>query len=200
MTKFLLVLAAKLISGATVRWVGCQPNARQRIYFANHTSNLDALVIWASLPPAVRTVTRPVAARDYWLKGAIRRYLALHVLNAVLIERKRPTVKDNPLHDMMAALGDRHSLIIFPEGGRQSGGKMSPFKGGLFHLAKNRPDVEFIPVLVENLNRILPKGEIVPVPLLGSLRFGTPIKLGSGEEKAVFLERARTAIQILQTT
>ena len=77
---------------------------------------------------------------------------------------------------------------------------MSPFKGGLFHLAKNRPDVEFIPVLVENLNRILPKGEIVPVPLLGSLRFGAPIKLGSGEEKAVFLERARTAIQVLQTT
>ena len=82
MMKSLLVLLAKLISGANVRWVGCAPEIRQRIYFANHTSNLDALVIWASLPPSVRDLTRPVAARDYWIKDPLRRYLANHVLNA----------------------------------------------------------------------------------------------------------------------
>ena len=191
---------ANLISGANVRWAGCEPSVRQRIYFANHTSNLDAVVIWASLPAPIRALTRPVAARDYWTGGRLRLYLANQVFCAVLIERKKPTVRDNPLTDMLNALGDRHSLIIFPEGGRQSGAEMAPFKAGLFHLAKNRPDVEFIPVLIENLNRILPKGEILPVPLLGSVSFGPPMKLETGEERAAFLERAQGAVKALHQT
>lgn len=197
MTKSLLVFLAKLISGANVRWVGCAPDVRQRIYFANHTSNLDAVVIWASLPPPVRALARPVAARDYWIKDPLRRHLANKVLNAVLIERKQPTVRDNPLAAMLAAMGDRHSLIIFPEGGRQTGAEMAPFKGGLFHLAKDRPDVELVPVLIENLNRILPKGEFLPVPLLGSVSFGAPVKLEVGEARPEFLGRAQAAVKAL---
>jgi 1-acyl-sn-glycerol-3-phosphate acyltransferase len=198
MMKSLFAAIAKFISGANARWIGCTPDVRQRVYFANHTSNLDALVIWASLPPQVRALTRPVAARDYWMKSKLRLYLANKIFNAVLIERKRPTAHDNPLADMLNALGDRHSLIIFPEGGRQTGAEMASFKGGLFHLAKDRPDVEFVPVLIENLNRILPKGEFLPVPLLGGISFGAPMKLEAGEEKIKFLERAQNAIKALQ--
>ncbi len=197
--KALFAAMAKLISGANARWVGCEPNVRQRVYFANHTSNLDALVIWSALPPDVRALTRPVAARDYWVKGKLRLYVANKIFNAVLIERKKPTAHDNPLRDMLNALGDRHSLIIFPEGGRQTGTELAPFKGGLFHLAKDRPDVEFVPVLLENLNRVLPKGEFLPVPLMGSLSFGVPIKLEAGEDKTAFLERAQNAVKSLQT-
>jgi 1-acyl-sn-glycerol-3-phosphate acyltransferase len=195
--KTIFAALAKLITGAQALWVGCVPDTRQRVYFANHTSNLDALVIWASLPPPVRALTRPVAARDYWIKNFIRRYLANQIFNAVLIERKRPTPKDNPLADMLNALGDKYSLIIFPEGGRQAGGDMAEFKGGLFHLAKNRPDVEFVPVLIENLNRILPKGEFLPVPLLGGVSFGAPIKLDPGEDKLSFLNRAQISVKAL---
>ncbi|HZQ48614.1 MAG TPA: lysophospholipid acyltransferase family protein [Verrucomicrobiae bacterium] len=198
MLRSLLAAIARFVSGASVRWVGCMPDVRQRVYFANHTSNLDAVVVWASLPPRMRALTRPVAARDYWAKSKLRLYLANEVFNAVLIERKRPTAHDNPLADMVNALGKDHSLIIFPEGGRQSGTGLGPFKGGLFHLAKDRPDVEFIPVLIENLNRILPKGEFLPVPLLGSVSFGPPLKLEAGEEKARFLERAQAAVKALQ--
>lgn len=200
MIQTLLVGLTKLISGASVRWVGCEPSVRQRVYFANHTSNLDAVVIWSSLPPLMRVLTRPVAARDYWTGGRIRLYLANHVFRAVLIERKKPTARDNPLTDMLNALGDRHSLIIFPEGGRQAGTEIAPFKSGLFHLAKERPDVEFVPVLIENLNRILPKGEILPVPLLGGVNFGAPVKLEPGEDKTAFLGRAQAAVQALQQT
>ena len=195
-----MVGLAKLISGARPRWAGCVPDTRQRIYFANHTSHLDALVLWAVLPPPVRTLTRPVAARDYWTAGRLRQRIAEEVFHAVLIERKKPTTHDNPVEDMLNALGEKHSLIVFPEGSRGTGPDPAPFKGGLFHLAKRRPDVELVPVLMDNLNRILPKGEILPVPLLGSVSFGTPLKLHPDEEKAVFLNRAREAVLALRQT
>jgi len=195
MMKAVLAALAKLITGAGARWLGCAPDTRQRVYFANHASNLDALVIWAALPPPVRALTRPVAARDYWSKGRVRPYLAHHIFNALLIERKKPTMTDNPLKDMLTAMGDRHSLIIFPEGGRQTGGEMAPFKSGLYHLAKHRPDVELVPVLIENLNRILPKGEFLPVPVLGGVNFGVPVKLEPGEGKEGFLQRTQAAIK-----
>ena len=196
----LMVAVAKLVSGATARWEGCLPDTRQRIYFANHTSHLDALVLWSVLPPELRTLTRPVAARDYWTAGRFRRRIAEDVFNAVLIEPKKPTAHDNPLEVMLTALGAKQSLIVFPEGGRGSGPDPAPFKGGLFHLAKRRPDVELVPVLMDNLNRILPKGEILPVPLLGSVSFGKPIKLEVGEEKAAFLARARETVIALRQT
>jgi 1-acyl-sn-glycerol-3-phosphate acyltransferase len=196
----LMVVLAKLISGARARWAGCGPDTRQRIYFANHTSHLDALVLWAVLPPPVRTLTRPVAARDYWTASRIRKRIAEDVFHAVLIERRKPTTDNNPLEDMLGALGEKHSLIVFPEGSRGTGPDPGPFKSGLFHLAKRRPDVELVPVLMDNLNRILPKGEVLPVPLLGSVSFGTPIKLEPDEEKALFLSRARAAILSLRQT
>lgn len=196
--KALLAALAKIITGASARWLGCAPDTRQRVYYANHTSNLDALVIWSALPPPVRALTRPVAARDYWTKGRLRPYLANHLFNALLIERRKPTAADNPLKDMLTALGDRHSLILFPEGGRQTGAEMAPFKSGLYHLAKHRPDVEFVPVLIENLNRILPKGEFLPVPVLGGVNFGTPVKLEPGEGKEAFLSRTQAAIKNMQ--
>ncbi len=190
MTEKLIVMLAKVISGANDRWVGCAPDVKQRIYFANHSSNLDALVLWAVLTPEVRVVTRPVAARDYWTAGRLRQHLAEKVFHAILIERKRPTAHDNPIQQILEAMGETNSIIIFPEGGRFSGPNPMPFKSGLYHLAQKRPGVELVPVLLENLNRILPKGDVLPVPLLSSVIFGTPIHLLDGETKPAFLERA----------
>jgi 1-acyl-sn-glycerol-3-phosphate acyltransferase len=198
MIQDLIVLLARAITGAGVRWVGCAPSTRQRIYFANHTSHLDALVLWASLPGEVRALARPVAARDYWSVGRLRPYLATRVFNAVLIERLKVTAHDNPIEQLITALGDQHSLIIFPEGGRQSGPEMAEFKSGLYHLARKRPDLELIPVLIDNANRILPKGEFLPVPFVCSLSFGAPVALASGEGKAEFLSRARDAVMQLR--
>ncbi len=198
MTTHLVAGALRLFSGSVARWQGCGPELRQRVYFANHTSNLDGPVLWASLPPPVRALTRMVAAKDYWSASRLRMKLACDVFNALLIERKQVTREANPLDDMVNALGERHSLIIFPEGGRQISADPQPFKPGLFHLAKKRPDVELVPVWMENLNRILPKGEILPVPVLGSVTFGTPIRLGESEAKPDFLTRAREAVLALR--
>jgi len=200
MTKHLVAGALRLFSGSVARWQGCGPELKQRVYFANHTSNVDGPVLWASLPPPVRMLTRMVAAKDYWSASRLRMKLACEVFNALLIERKKPTPECNPLDDMVNALGDRHSLIIFPEGGRQTTPEPQPFKGGLYHLARKRPDVELVPVWMENLNRILPKGEILPVPMLGSVTFGMPMRLEDGEPRPEFLTRAREAVMALRMT
>jgi 1-acyl-sn-glycerol-3-phosphate acyltransferase len=198
--KSLVAYLVRLLSGLRARWLGTDPIDRQRVYFANHTSTLDGAVLWASLPEVIRERTRPVAAKDYWTANALRRWLANDVFRALLIERQKVTYENNPLREMLAVLDAGESLIIFPEGGRFPGPEPQKFKGGLFHLAKDRPHVELVPVYLENLNRILPKGHVLPVPLLGSITVGTPIRLESGESKVAFLDRAREAVWSLHST
>jgi 1-acyl-sn-glycerol-3-phosphate acyltransferase len=190
----LVAFLVRLLCGVRARWLGCEPNGRQRIYFANHTSHLDAVVLWATLPQYSRVKTRPVAARDYWAASRVRLWMAEKVFRALLIERRKVTVQENPLRDMLDALDSGDSLILFPEGTRSPNPEPQSFKSGLFHLARQRPEIEFVPVYLENLNRILPKGELLPVPLLGSVTVGTRIRLEEGETKDSFLERARLAV------
>jgi 1-acyl-sn-glycerol-3-phosphate acyltransferase len=184
----------RLMTGARALWVAAEPTECPVIYFANHTSNLDAAVLWASLPPTLRQRSRPVAAKDYWEVGIVRRFLTLRVFNALLIERKNVTARTNPLPAIIAALDEGFSIIIFPEGRRAQGPEPGEFKSGLYHLARQRPNVPLTPIFLENFNRILPKGEFLPVPLLASVVVGAPIKLDSGESKPAFLERARQTV------
>ncbi len=194
----LLAAAARILSGATVRWIDSQPDDCQRVYFANHTSHLDALVLWSLLPAPIRELTRPVAAKDYWEKGPVRRYLANQVFHALLIDRKEIKVHQSPVDAMIRALGDTNSLIVFPEGQRNTGEEIGEFKSGLYYLCKKRPDLEAVPVHIDNLNRVLPRGEFLPVPLLSCITFGPPIWLEKGESKVDFLVRARAAVKRLK--
>jgi len=192
-TGTLLAYTAKLLSGAQARWIDCQPDTCQRIYFANHTSHLDPLVIWGSLPGDVRDVTRPVAAKDYWSRGPVKPYFA-QAFNALLIDRKKIKVHQSPVDLMIREIGDKYSLIVFPEGGRNVKAEMGEFKSGIYYLSKKRPDLELVPVYIENLNRVLPRGEFLPVPLLSCVKFGPPMWLEDGESKTDFLTRAREAV------
>ena len=198
LTSGALALTARLLSGATTRWIDCQPDTCQRVYFANHTSHLDAIVLWSALPAEVRNFTRPVAARDYWEKGRVRRYLANNVFHALLIDRENIKVHQSPIDLMLRAIGDTYSLIVFPEGRRNTAAEMDDFKSGLYYLCKKRPDLELVPVHIDNLNRVLPRGEFLPVPLLSCITFGPPIWLEAGEPKVDFLRRARESVRRLK--
>ena len=195
--QILLSILAKLLSGTSVRWIDCQPDTCQRVYFANHTSHLDAIIVWSSLPMPVRSLTRPVAAKDYWDRGWVRRRLA-KTFNALLIDRTEIKVHQSPVDLMIREMGDRYSLIVFPEGSRSSGEEIGEFKSGLYYLCKKRPDLEIVPVHIDNLNRVLPRGEVLPVPLLSCVSFGPPMWLEAGEPKAEFLVRARDAVRRLK--
>jgi 1-acyl-sn-glycerol-3-phosphate acyltransferase len=189
-----IVWLVRLLVGAYPRWIGSAPSANQRIYFANHTSHMDTVVLWAALPASLRANTRPVAAKDYWGGGGLRTQIARDELNVVMVDRAREDPEADPLEPLRDALEHGFSLIIFPEGTRTAQPLPGPFKSGLYRLALEFPQVELIPVYIENLHRSMPKGALLPVPIICTVRFGAPIALREGESKEQFLERARAAV------
>ncbi len=193
----LLALITRLITGAQGHWKGCPPEATQRIYFANHQSHLDWVLIWAALPNELRARTRPIAARDYWASSPFRKWLTSEVFHAVYVSRQRTDDQD-PLEPLIDALQHGDSLVIFPEGTRSNKGLPQPFKSGLYHLAQQFPEVQLVPAWIDNVQRVMPKGEVVPVPVLCTATFGTPLALQPDETKAAFLDRARSAVVALR--
>lgn len=197
LTGLLLLALVRLLTGAQARWVGCPPKAEQRIYFANHQSHADLVMIWAALPAELRAITRPIAARDYWTKTRFRQWITTEVFHAVYVERERRGDED-PLTPLIQALASGDSLILFPEGTRGHGEEPQAFKAGLYNLALKFPDVVLVPAWIANVQRLMPKGEVVPVPVLCSVSFGAPIRLEPGEDRHAFLARARQAVMALR--
>jgi 1-acyl-sn-glycerol-3-phosphate acyltransferase len=233
---FFLLGLVRVLTGSQARWYGCPPKAEQRIYFANHQSHADLVMIWAALPEELRSITRPIAARDYWTKSPFRQWITTAVFNAIYVERQAATpptapaaavVADSaqpggpdpaneappppspealraalpegdPLAPLVRALESGDSIIIFPEGTRGHGDDPQPFKSGLFRLAQMFPQVVLVPAWINNVQRVIPKGEVVPVPILCSVTFGAPIQLEPGEERRPFLDRARRAVMALR--
>lgn len=185
---------ARLLTGARSLWRGCAPTGRQRIYFANHSSHADFVLLWSSLPRALRTRTRPVAGADYWQRDAARRFLIHQVFHGVLVDRECRDARHNPLQPLLDALHAGDSLILFPEGTRNREDGLLPFKSGLYRLGRACPQVELVPVWIANLNRVMPKGRVLPLPLLCTVTFGAPLTVAADESKEAFLARARDAL------
>jgi 1-acyl-sn-glycerol-3-phosphate acyltransferase len=238
MMGFFLLGLVRLLTGSQARWYGCPPKAEQRIYFANHQSHADLVLIWAALPEELRSITRPIAARDYWTKTPFRQWITTAVFNAIYVERQATTSppapaapahdsadgtaggpdpapptpepapspealraalpENDPLAPLVRALESGDSIIIFPEGTRGHGDDPQPFKSGLFRLAQMFPQVVLVPAWINNVQRVIPKGEVVPVPILCSVTFGAPVQLEPGEERRPFLDRARHAVMALR--
>ena len=193
----LLLGIIRALTGAQARWQGCPPKAEQRIYFANHQSHADLVLMWAALPEELRSITRPIAAKDYWAKTPFKKWITTAVFNAIYVDRVK-TGEQDPLEPLINALASGDSIILFPEGTRGNQEEPQKFKSGLYNLALKFPDVVLVPAWINNVQRVMPKGEVVPVPILCSVTFGVPIALGAEENRADFLTRARDAVIALR--
>jgi len=190
---------ARAVTGVRPEWRGCEPSPGRRVYFANHASHGDFVLIWTVLPVHLRRLTRPVAARDYWGGGGLTGFVGREVFNAVLIDRTPASDRPHPIEHLKSVLAEGSSLIFFPEGTRNTTEEiLLPFKSGLYHLARGDTETEFVPVWIDNLSRVMPKGKLLPIPLLCSVTFGAPLQLGPDETKDAFLDRARAALLDLQ--
>ncbi len=194
---FILLGVIRVLTGSQARWHGCPPKAEQRIYFANHQSHLDLVMIWAALPQELRAVTRAIAARDYWTKTPFKHWLTTAVFNVVYVSRER-TAEEDPLEPLLEALGHGDSIILFPEGTRGHMEDPQAFKAGLYNLACKHPNAVLVPAWINNVQHVLPKGEVIPVPVLCSVTFGAPLRVEAGEECKAFLVRARQAVVALR--
>ena len=193
-----IVVFARAVTAVRAIWSEEGLPSRPCIYFANHSSHGDFVLVWAVLPPRLRRQARPVAGAEYWLKSPLTRFIGSDVFNAVLIARDRDQRTEDPVAQMTSAIDAGSSLILFPEGTRnQSDARLLPFKSGIFHLAAARPDIELVPVWINNLNRVMPKGEIVPIPLICTVTFGGALRIQPDETKDAFLERMQTALLAL---
>jgi 1-acyl-sn-glycerol-3-phosphate acyltransferase len=197
LVRYFLLGVVRVLTGSQARWLGCPPKAEQRIYFANHQSHADLVLLWAALPHELRSVTRAIAARDYWTKTPLKQWLTTRVFNVIYVSRER-TADEDPLEPLAEALENGDSIILFPEGTRGHTGEPQPFKAGLYNLALRFPKVVLVPAWINNVQHVLPKGEVVPVPVLCSVTFGAPIALQAGEPHRSFLERARAAVLALR--
>jgi len=154
-------------------------------------------MIWAALPAELRGITRPIAAKDYWTKTPLRQWITTAVFNAVYVDRERTEGQD-PLAPLVQALDAGDSIILFPEGTRGHAEEPQAFKAGLYNLALRFPQVVLVPAWIHNVQRVMPKGEVVPVPILCSVTFGAPMQLQADESRQDFLARARDAVVALR--
>ncbi len=200
MIRLAAATALKLLCGCRARWIEAPTSNAPRLYFANHTSHLDALIVWSALPRAQRVNLRVIAARDYWDRGPFRRWLACKVFRAVLISRDNPTKSDNAISAVTDSLSEGSSVLFFPEGTRHNTQTIAEFRPGLWHIARACPGVDLTPVWIENIGRALPKGEFLPLPILSAVTFGAPTRMQENEPKEDFLTRARDAIAALRET
>ncbi len=201
LVALVIIAFARAVTGVRALWLGSAPTAAPTLYFANHRSHGDFVLLWACLPPDLRARTRPVAGADYWNKSALRRFIAGRVFNAVLIDRTgqrdKTSSEGDPVEQIARVLDAGDSVIFFPEGTRNETEEvLLPFKGGLHRLVRRCPQAQFTPVWIDNLHRVLPKGEVIPVPLACLVAFGRPLSQDTLalHERDAFLSAARTAL------
>ena len=190
-----LCLITSFITGVTSRHASDLAfTPTNKVYYANHASHGDFVLVWISLPKTWRMLTQPVAGADYWLGSKLKAFIAEQVFRVLLIDRQHDPKQ--AIAAMDGALKQGKSLILFPEGTRNTTDDqvLLPFKSGLYHLARENENVEFVPVWINNINRVLPKGKILPIPLLCDVRIGEVIKKLPDEDKTEFLTRTRQAL------
>lgn len=180
---------------------------KQFIIVANHNSHLDTMSIMSSIPFRQLLKTHPVATAQYFGSKKWLVLLSNLFINTVLIKRKEELKISTEISSnegqqkalllLEEKLAKGHSLILFPEGTRGEPEKLQEFKKGIGVLLLNYPQIPYIPVYISGMGKILPKGEMLPVPFNAIVSIGKP-KLIETNNVEDIVEEVKNAILDIQ--
>ncbi len=169
------------------------PRAGPAILVANHNSHLDTLALFALFSSDEAGSLRSVAAQDYFRAGSLIGWIARRLLGAITVARAWRPAEGDPLAGCSSALDSGEILILYPEGTRGTPGRMSELKAGVAYLARRHPEVPVIPITLSGMDRVLPKGAAVPLPLTVAVNVGQP-RCWAGGDCRDFMAELRTAL------
>jgi 1-acyl-sn-glycerol-3-phosphate acyltransferase len=159
------------------------------IIIANHSSHFDTPVVLQALPERLRSRSAVAAAADRFYRGTKRTWWYSLFWNTFPIHRGGgKAALDYP----MSLLKRGWSIVIYPEGGRSKSGQVQKFRHGVTIMAM-QAGVPVVPVFIEGLRSIMPKGQRTPQPGPVSVRAGAPVSLSgvaSVPEGTALLENA----------
>jgi long-chain acyl-CoA synthetase len=167
------------------------------LLIANHSSHLDALTVLALLPRPQRERTAVAAAADYFFRTRSLALLASFGLGAF------PFNREGAIAASLAHCGDLadagYSILIFPEGTRSPDGRLQPFKGGIGLLAREL-GIPVVPIAMEGLQTVLPKGRTFPRRGPVRISIGEPLRVDPRESNVEAAARLENALRSLLAT
>lgn len=188
--SFLMRGFLKIFIGVKYRNKEILKTIPQFIIVSNHNSHVDTMALLSALPFEKIRKVRPVAAGDYFGKSKMKAFITRLFVNALLIPRSKPVdgKGKDPVQMMLDQLTKGRSLILFPEGSRGEPEKLQKFKRGIGFLLSKNPHIHFVPVFMQGMGKILPKGEGLVVPFDSYVIFGNPQKCTSTNVEEIVAE------------
>ena len=165
--------------------------SRSYVFAANHQSIYDIPILFASLPFQLRIVAKDSLGKVPFLGWHLRR------TGHLLVDRSRPGA--GIVKKMGKLVGERHSLIVFPEGTRSIDGAVGRFKAGSFVLAM-QAGLPIVPISIAGSRYVMTKGRLTVRPGEVRLTVHAPTETTGVSREAVrqiadeIRERVRDAV------
>ena len=188
---------ARFFTGADVIGREHLPTKGPAIVVANHNSHVDTLLLLTIFPARTLRCVRPAAAADYFLKDPVMSWFSRNIIGIVPVARGRAAFGDDVLAPAREALAAGDIVVIFPEGTRgEASDDMGRLKSGVARLAESFPAAPVTPVWIQGAGRVLPKGEVLPVPMNCAVIVGPPIHWEG--RRTAFMDALREALLALK--
>lgn len=164
------------------------------VFAANHHSHADTTLLLSVIPAQFRRDLYVAAGADYFFPNRVTSAASALLIGAVPIERQR--LSRLSTDNVLGVIGEGHNLLIYPEGGRSPDGWGQSHRPGAAFVAK-RTGVPVVPVYVDGTGRVLPKGQNWPTRVRTAVVFGSPLRIGAGEDARAFAARIERTVDSL---
>ena len=188
---------ARFMTGADVTGREHLPLKGPAIVAANHNSHMDTLLLLSIFPSRAVLRVRPAAAADYFLRDPVIGWFSRNLIGIVPVARGKAGSGEDVLAPAREALAAGDIIVVFPEGTRgDASDSMAALKSGVARLAEAFPDAPVTPVWIQGAGRVLPKGEVIPVPMNCAVLIGEPVHWQG--QRGALMEELRAALLSLK--